>query len=185
MKRKKTEVDLHKIAKLIYAKKFEEAKALIPPEDRHLPLWVDCLLAKPCGCHPVIYTGPLLHFATRSRDILEYLLDGGADINLKDKYEYTPLHTAVCDNREECCELLLNRGADIEIRSHWGSTPLKTAKNYKYSKIVLLLENHLVMMNLSGVIARGLTDGLAFSDFLVKGIYDPRLFIIVSQFAFK
>ena len=188
MKRKKakTKIEIWKIVRLINDEKFEEAKALIPPEARHLPLLVDCVLPAACPCHTSRYNGPLLHFVIgRCQEIFEYLLNGGADIEIKNEYEYTPLHTAVSEGNEKYCRLLLERGAEIETRSGWGSTPLSTAKMHNLLKIKSLLENHRVMRNLSGAISRGLIKESGFSDFLVFGICDPRLFIIVSQFAFQ
>ena len=72
MKRKQesADKDLEEIFRLIEEKKFEEAKKLIPPQSRHLVLSHN--------------TMPLLHFAVKNGcvDIVNYLLDGGADIEL-------------------------------------------------------------------------------------------------------
>lgn len=61
-------------------KDFEEAKLLIIPETRHLPLCVSNVRGA------VSWDAwPLLHFAARQGGytIIEYLLDGGADIELQ------------------------------------------------------------------------------------------------------
>ena len=238
---------LRQICTLIDEDKCEEAKRLIP--DCRLPLVIT---------HYFVLFGsdisncPLLHFAIirDSCDMIEYLLDRGANIELRGMDGHTPLLTAANYGKEECCELLLERGASIEARCTrgWTSlivasycenenicrlllkrkaninaqdeygmtslhyavghynipmiklllsegarlekdrderTPLDVAKIIKQVETISLLENQIVILNLSGVIARGLTDGLAFSDFLVKGIYDPRLFLFVANFAYN
>ena len=116
---------LKKIFDLIYRGRVQEAKQLIPKEYRHLPL----ALVDPPGTR---YWGdvPLLHYAAMygHYDIIDYLLDGGANIDLRQlKYEYTPLYAAASRGRDKCCELLIARGANINSRSKWGKTPLSIA----------------------------------------------------------
>lgn len=62
------------ICNLIELKDFERAKKLIPPTIRHLPFYDDS-------------GNPLLHFAVIHRCIamVEYLLDGGAKIDVTDE----------------------------------------------------------------------------------------------------
>lgn len=61
----------------------------------------------------------------------------------------------------------------------------------EYSNIALsanfepLFNNYIVNTVLSGVISRGLITNEDWSIFLIEGICDPRLFIIVSHFAYK
>lgn len=227
---------------------FEEAKKFIPENERRLFSSLS-FRRHPIG---VVWYGPvpLLHFsvAVGCREMVQYLLDGGAEIELKNpQNEWTPLHEV---DDEQCCELLLHRGAKIEARDHEqmtpllhvarrgnesvfkllinnganihacdqdgftclhvaarsnhlslteyllmfiridvktknDKTPLDIARLYNANNTIWLLKNYPVIMNLSGVISRGLTDGFEFSDFLVKGLCDPRLFMIVSQFAFQ
>ena len=237
MSKKSTSIEVsEEIIDLMWDEKFEEVKALIPA-DRHL-----------------LYLGtelPFLSFAVSigACVIVEYLLDGGADIELRETEHgvngYTPLQCAAEKGRHECCELLLNRGANIKASSrngealmiasaygresvckllvdrgadvnacddagwtalHWAAefdnVPIanlllaagaRLEKNKKgYSPVdrskrtvKLLLIHHVVTMNLSGVIARGLSDYTPFTPFLIDGIYDPRLFLIVANFAFE
>lgn len=39
-------------------------------------------------------------------------------------------------------------------------------------------------IGLSGIISRGLVEHTPFTPFLIDGLYDPRLFIIISKLAF-
>jgi ankyrin repeat protein len=70
---------------------------------------------------------PLLHQAVYScnhesvRDIAEFLISKGVDINAKGYRDKTPLHMVGC---RELGELLILKGVDIEARDKDGRTPL-------------------------------------------------------------
>jgi len=66
-----------------------------------------------------------LHLAVmRNReDIVQVLLEKGADINLKSKSGDTPLMLATVHNHATIVKILLYWGADIEARDNAGSTP--------------------------------------------------------------
>ena len=171
-KKRKTENDekLQEIHNLRQTGKFEEIKTLIRPEHLHLPAIATLLFS----------------YAIIKRDcsIIEYLLDRG-NINVQDGDGWTILHHSVYLDQMDFVKLLLSKDARFDIKEENGQTSLDLAKQKNNSEIVSLLENHSMTTNLSGVIARGLTDGFAFSDFLVKGICDCRLFIIVAKFAYQ
>lgn len=115
LKRKKsTHSARRKIFRLIDTQRHEEAKQLIPEHFRHLPLSL-CYASNLC---------PLLHFAVKhgACGIVEYLLDGGADIEMKDEIGFTPLFVAAREG--QCIELLLEWRADVNARDSWGRTPL-------------------------------------------------------------
>ncbi len=55
------------------------------------------------------------------KNIIELLLDNGADINYKSKFGVTPLITAIgsrSPNNREIAELLLSHGADVNTLAH-------------------------------------------------------------------
>lgn len=61
------------------------------------------------------------------KNIVELLVNHGANIGNKDKYEYTPLHSAAASGSKETVEYLLSKGADINARNNFGDMPLSIA----------------------------------------------------------
>ncbi|MDB4712742.1 ankyrin repeat domain-containing protein [bacterium] len=51
----------------------------------------------------------------------------GADVNAKDKFGSTPMHTAARFGQNEVSELLIAKGADVNAKNNNGVTPLDTA----------------------------------------------------------
>jgi hypothetical protein len=71
---------------------------------------------------------------------VRYLLDHGANINLKDKLGRTALHLTVWPAHAEVLKLLLEKGAKISIQDNQGNTPLHVAvlrQNEEITKILL------------------------------------------------
>ena len=80
------------------------------------------------------------HYAAdTNREILEFLLSLGSNINAKDSKGFTPLHVAVGKNNYECAKVLIEKGADINAKSSYGFTPLRIAAQNKYFSITELL----------------------------------------------
>jgi ankyrin repeat protein len=71
---------------------------------------------------------PTIHAGIRSghRDIVELLIQHGADVNAKDEWGrgYTPLQRAAIRGKPELVELLLEAGADISVKNDRGQTAL-------------------------------------------------------------
>ena len=185
------------IAELIRNKHFGRVKTLIPLEALKHPIYI-----KP----PYAHKGLSLLGYTAHRgacELINYFLDGGADIEITNPADgFTPLMTAIRFGQEECCRLLLDRGANAEIRvgtrlssislvdyakADIGWSPISLTDHEKDSNVCIasLLNNNLVTKRLSGVISRGLTSNSDWSVFLIEGLSDPRLFIIVSHFAYQ
>ncbi len=68
---------------------------------------------------------PLLRAAYEGNtEILNYLLDQGANIDFKDQAQSTPLDWAITNNNTDIARILVERGADIEASDEDDYTPL-------------------------------------------------------------
>jgi ankyrin repeat protein len=65
----------------------------------------------------------------------------GADVNAKDKYEWTPLHNAATQGHKKITELLIAKGADVNAKSDFG-TPLDYAIKGDKTETADLLRKH-------------------------------------------
>lgn len=78
-----------------------------------------------CGLHCAVETG--------QDAVLELLTSRGADLNVRDGRNLTPLHLAAVKNRAEACRILLDAGADVNVTGFVSgdgvaeSTPLHLA----------------------------------------------------------
>jgi hypothetical protein len=64
------------------------------------------------------------------------------NVNLKDLYGSTPLHSAAVNGHVEIARLLLQNGADVNAKSNFDSTPLHDAAIFGHIDILhLLVEN--------------------------------------------
>ena len=64
-----------------------------------------------------------------------YLIDQGANVNVRDKYGNTPLHYASSDGYEESVELLISAGADVNAQGMKKNAPLHYAALEGYEGI--------------------------------------------------
>jgi ankyrin repeat protein len=78
------------------------------------------------------YGWTLLHIAIRRdrRDMVEYLLQKGADIDMVDGVGWTPLMEAIMDDMPELCKLLVEKGADTTIANQRGATAPMLAQKF-------------------------------------------------------
>ena len=70
---------------------------------------------------------PALSFYDIPLELMDWLIAQGADINVKDEYDRTPLHYHAQVNDIERVTLLLEKGADIESKAAYDETPLFAA----------------------------------------------------------
>lgn len=72
---------------------------------------------------------------TDAESLLEHIMDG-EDVNLRDKYGYTPLMFAAKDNSLEMIDILLEHGADLHAENKFGDTALHIAASSAQPKAV-------------------------------------------------
>ena len=79
-----------------------------------------------------------------SVEIAKILLELGLEIDHRDKYQFTPLFSAIVDKNFYLAKFLVEMGADVNVRNYHNETPLITASqpSYFHAPIVrMLLEN--------------------------------------------
>jgi ankyrin repeat protein len=85
-----------------------------------------------------------LHAAAASRrlEIVQMLLQAGADPNARQQEDFTPLHEAAATGQLELARLLLDRGAVVNLRSAHGKTALGYALQHGKTEVAGLLRSH-------------------------------------------
>lgn len=87
---------------------------------------------------------PPLHVATLTEkpEIIDLLLEQGADINARDKFQSTPLHIAANEGLLATTAHLLKYKPDLELRATDGYTPFHfTVSRRRHDVMRLLLEH--------------------------------------------
>lgn len=85
---------------------------------------------------------PLYYAAEKGhRDIVQLLLDHGADVNLKNEIGHTALYEAAETGRTEAVQILLEMGARVDLQSRDGLTPLHVAAQAGNTAMVQILLN--------------------------------------------
>ena len=89
----------------------------------------------------------LLAARWRHIDVLEVLLERGADINAQDNYGMSALHWPAWSGNDSLCEFLIDRGIDLNLRAHplsyaLARTPLHFAADKGHLAFVRLLLDH-------------------------------------------
>lgn len=82
--------------------------------------------------------------ATSNAEIIEILLDHGAQINQRDPRGFTPLMNAVMFGHPATVKTLIKRGADIKLEAKWKGrilTALSLAELYDHQEIIDILES--------------------------------------------
>ena len=79
-----------------------------------------------------------LHMA-KSKEMMELLIDAGADINAKDKSGATPLFAAIQNNDSSLMTTLIQRGCDINAENILRKNALYYAKEWKKNDAIKIL----------------------------------------------
>lgn len=94
----------------------------------------------------------VLHQAAYSSDIrfCDYILNlDGADANVVDDKNCTPIYIAAQGGHSGIVELLIRREANVNIARNNGETTLYSAARYGHTKVVELLIQHQATINIA------------------------------------
>ncbi|HCO95057.1 MAG TPA: hypothetical protein DIU00_14080 [Phycisphaerales bacterium] len=83
----------------------------------------------------------LLHLAPNWK-VAERLIKEGVDVNAKNSYGMTPLHSAAYAGSADLVELLIANSADVNTKDDEGRIPIDFAKDWDHTEIVELLKEH-------------------------------------------
>jgi len=81
----------------------------------------------------------LLHLSSDSRELIEYLIENGADIEAKSDGGWTPLHSHAYIGYKDGVELLLKHGANLEAKHAYDLTPLLSSIRWNRVEVAKLL----------------------------------------------
>ncbi|KAF3002348.1 hypothetical protein E8E14_007399 [Neopestalotiopsis sp. 37M] len=70
-------------------------------------------------------------------EVVEHLIDRGADIHGRDSSGRTPLHEAIRSGKQEIAKSLIDHGADVRICDSFGQTPLHVADRQESAKLLI------------------------------------------------
>nr|XP_056722358.1 ankyrin repeat and SAM domain-containing protein 3 [Euleptes europaea] len=88
------------------------------------------------------------------QQMVKFLLDNGANANCREPLcGYTPLMEAAASGHEIIVQYLLNHGVRVDMRDNTGATARTLAMQYRYTKIVGLIDLH--MAPVPKVLCRG------------------------------
>lgn len=91
---------------------------------------------------------PLHYAAMEGRaNSVQHLINGGADINIKDNDGETPLYYAIMNGYTDIAALLIDYGTDVSEKGNNGLTPLHEAAAWGNAVIVKMLINKGAIIN--------------------------------------
>ncbi|VEL20491.1 unnamed protein product [Protopolystoma xenopodis] len=86
---------------------------------------------------------PQLYALSRKpSQVVEYLLENGADVNAQDKGGLIPLHNASSYGHIDVAALLIRHGTCVNVVDKWGYTPLHEAAQKCRTQLCALLLAH-------------------------------------------
>ena len=75
-------------------------------------------------------------------EMARFLVENGADPNVRGPYGYTPLHVAASTNHPTIADTLLALGANVDAEDENGMTPLHVAAQTNNAKVAEVLIAH-------------------------------------------
>ncbi len=81
------------------------------------------------------------------KEVVEFLITKGANLDSANTYMYTPLHYSILRKHIAIAEILIEAGANPNIPNVWGSTPLHTCAGGNYLKEAEFLIKHKAGVN--------------------------------------
>lgn len=76
---------------------------------------------------PLSYKKRIPFDSSLQNEIVQYLLEKGADVNLCNKSGWTPLHHASFYGNNETVKLLLQSKSSVTVKNKFGASPLSVA----------------------------------------------------------
>ncbi len=86
---------------------------------------------------------PIHDIATVKRDLVDFAVERGADVNIRNGEGYTPLHIAIAHVNEDVVSSLLRHGAQLDLSDRYGNIPLVSAvyEGKKASNVIRMLRD--------------------------------------------
>jgi len=96
----------------------------------------------------------LLHMAFNNRELVEYLIAIGLDIDARSDGQWTPLHSQAYYGHTDGVELLIEQGADIEAEHAYAITPLLNSVRWDRIETARLLVEKGANVNAANTLGR-------------------------------
>jgi ankyrin repeat protein len=71
------------------------------------------------------------------KEIAQFLVEKGADVNAKDVHGWQPIHRAAFFGRDEIVTLFLSKGVDVNAKDNTGKTPLHVTRTASMARLLL------------------------------------------------
>lgn len=70
------------------------------------------------------------------KDVIDYLISKGADVNIPDKFTITPLLAAIFEGHTSCVEVLLKNGAKKDGKAPSGDSYIDSAEKSEIKELL-------------------------------------------------
>lgn len=84
------------------------------------------LIARGADINSEIYPALSIAINSERKDLCEFLIQSGADVNGKDRWGHTPLHYAIRSDDSDFMNILIANGAEVNIKHPGGYSPYYT-----------------------------------------------------------